>query len=202
MTRRILIVDDKKILRDTLIDYLGTDYLFIEAETGEIALEKFRDTDVDLVILDANLPGINGIKTLQLMKKLKKSIPVIGLTGELTVEIREQFLQAGCYDVHAKSAIYEKLLASIESALEGKEARILDINEIEYEKMAQQLMESGRWEESALYLKEAGVEKEILGDYSKAIEFYEEASLRYSRAGRKTKEKEIDDKIKELSSKL
>ncbi|HAE87330.1 TPA: sigma-54-dependent Fis family transcriptional regulator, partial [Candidatus Marinimicrobia bacterium] len=117
MQKTILLVDDKKLLRDTLIDYLGNDrFRFLEAETGEIAIDIFREKsdEVDVVLLDENLPGINGIKTLRLMKKINEKVPVIALTGELTIDIRKSFIDAGAYDVQAKSAIYEKLIPSLE----------------------------------------------------------------------------------------
>ena len=106
--KRILLVDDKALLRDALVEYLGSEeYEIIEAEDGEKATALFKTEDVDLVILDHNLPGIDGYKTLQLMKQTKPEIPVIGLTGELTIEIREKYLSIGAYDIHAKS-LYTK----------------------------------------------------------------------------------------------
>ena len=76
MAKKILIVDDKKLLRESLIDYLsGDQYEFVEADNGKKAVEIYRDEDVDLVLLDENLPGIDGTKTLQLMKKIKQDIP-------------------------------------------------------------------------------------------------------------------------------
>ncbi|MDD3051831.1 MAG: response regulator [Candidatus Cloacimonetes bacterium] len=198
MKKQILVVDDKRFLRETLIDYLGEEYDIIEAETGEIALEKYRDLNIDLVLLDVNLPGINGIKTLQMMKKIKKDIPVIGLTGELTIEIRNQLINAGCFDIQTKSAIYEKLLSTIDSAIKGEQVSATETEEVDYEKIAEELMNNERWEESAIYLKEAGFEKEILRDYQKALELFEESARRFVRAGRKTKSIEIEGLIADL----
>jgi len=103
MSKKILIVDDKKILRDSLKDYLEEkDFEFMEADSGERALEIFRENEFDLVILDEKLPGIDGVKTLKLMKKVNENVPIIGLTGELTIEIREKYLAAGAFDIEAK----------------------------------------------------------------------------------------------------
>lgn len=193
MGKNILIVDDKKLLRDALIDYLEDDnYEFIEAENGEKGIQIFRQQQIDLVILDQMLPGIDGIRTLQLMKKIKPSCPIIGLTGELSVEIREQYLKAGAFDVHAKSAIYEKLVPTIKDALSGKQPEKTDFEQIDYDEMAESLKKDGRWEESALYLKEAGIEQKALGDTKKAIEYFKEAMARYERAGRTSKAQEVE----------
>ena len=199
MQKTILIVDDKKLLRDTLIDYLGDEnYKILEAEDGEKALDIYRNKSIDLVLLDENLPGIDGLKTLQLMKKISKDIPVIGLTGELTINIRESFLKFGAYDVQTKSAIYEKLLPSLKAALEGKEMKDAE-SIIDYKEKADELKNDGRWEESALYLKEAGVEQKVLGNNSDAKTFFEEAILRYKRAGRTTKAREVEQLLDEIN---
>ncbi|MGC9512904.1 MAG: response regulator [Fidelibacterota bacterium] len=203
MQKTILLVDDKKLLRDTLIDYLGNDrFRFLEAETGEIAIDIFREKseEVDVVLLDENLPGINGIKTLRLMKKINEKVPVIALTGELTIDIRKSFIDAGAYDVQAKSAIYEKLIPSLEGALEGKEPSASSgESDIDFEKMADALKNDGRWEESALYLREAGMEQKTLGNPDKAADYFEESITRYKRAGRTTKAKEVEKLLDEIS---
>ncbi|BFN36393.1 response regulator [Fidelibacter multiformis] len=203
MQKTILLVDDKKLLRDTLIDYLGNDrFRFLEAETGEIAIDIFREKseEVDVVLLDENLPGINGIKTLRLMKKINEKVPVIALTGELTIDIRKSFIDAGAYDVQAKSAIYEKLIPSLEGALEGKEPSAgSGESDIDFEKMAEALKNDGRWEESALYLREAGMEQKTLGNLDKAADYFEESITRYKRAGRTTKAKEVEKLLDEIS---
>lgn len=200
MDKLILIVDDKKLLRDTLIDYLGTEnYTFIEAEDGEKALDIYRNQKVSLVLLDENLPGIDGIKALQLMKKINPDIPVIGLTGELTIEIREQFLKAGAFDVQTKSAIYEKLIPAIEKALRGEKASNISAETLDYDQMAEDLKNDGRWEESALYLREAGIEQKTLGNYKAAADYFEEAIVRYKRAGRTTKAREVESLLDDLA---
>ncbi|MCD6440575.1 MAG: response regulator [Candidatus Marinimicrobia bacterium] len=195
--KKILLVDDKSLLRDALVEYLGSEeYEIIEAEDGERAMSLFREVPVDVVILDHNLPGIDGYKTLQLMKQSKPEIPVIGLTGELTVEIREKYLSIGAYDVHAKSAIYEKLIPTLQAALQGKPPITTD-EKPNYLQLAEDLKIQGRWEESALYLKEAGLEQKSLGNREKANEYFEEAINRYIRAGRRSKAIEVEKMIVE-----
>ena len=196
--KKILIVDDKKVLRDTIVDYLRDNYEVLEAEHGEKGLQIFKKENLDLVILDENLPGIDGLKTLELMKKIDKNVPVIALTGQLTVDMREKFIEAGVFDIQTKSAIYEKLLGSVEKALKGEKEISDTEEEVDYEADAERLKNDGRWEESALYLKEAGFENKILGNYEKAIELYKKSEERYKRAGRNSKAKDLEAAIKEI----
>ncbi len=193
--KRILLVDDKALLRDALIEYLGSgEYEIIEAEDGEKAVALFKENDFDVVILDHNLPGIDGYKTLKLMKQTKSDIPVIGLTGELTIEIREKYLSMGAYDIHAKSAIYEKLIPTLNAALKGEQHATAEAKP-DFIQLADALKKGGRWEESALYLKEAGIEQKTIGNTDKANELFEEAINRYIRAGRRSKALEIEKMI-------
>jgi len=193
--KKILLVDDKALLRDALIEYLGSEeYEIIEAEDGEKAVDLFKENDYDVVILDHNLPGMDGYKTLKLMKQTKPNIPVIGLTGELTIEIREKYLSIGAFDIHAKSAIYEKLIPTLNAALKGEQHTAGEAKP-DYIQLADTLKDEGRWEESALYLKEAGIEQKALGSIDKANELFEEAINRYIRAGRRSKASEIEKMI-------
>jgi len=196
--KKILIVDDKALLRDALVDYLGVDnYEFLEADSGEHAMQVLNEKTVNLVILDHNLPGIDGYKTLKLIRKTHPDILIIGLTGELTIEVREEYLREGAFDIHAKSAIYEKLIPTLQAAL-GGENRPDQLREVQdYLKLAEELGRQGRWEESAMFLKEAGIEQKALGNKAKANELFEEAINRYIRAGRRSKATEIENLIEE-----
>jgi DNA-binding response OmpR family regulator len=196
--KKILLVDDKAMLRDALVEYLGTDeYDILEAETGEKAMELFMDEDFDVVILDHNLPGMDGYKLLQLMKKAKAEIPVIGLTGELTIEIREKYLSHGAYDIHAKSAIYEKLIPTLNAALSGFKPEVHPSKKANLEKIAEALKDEGRWEESAMYLREAGIEQKALGNIDRANDLFEESISRYIRAGRRSKALEVEQLLED-----
>jgi len=194
--QNILLVDDKALLRDALTEYLGTDkYNIIEAEDGEKGAELFKEKEFDVVILDHMLPGMNGLKTLELMKKSNPEVPIIGLTGELTIKIREEYISAGAYDIHAKSAIYEKLIPTLKQALAGEKIAEAKERSLELNDLAEQLKIEGRWEESAMYLKEAGIEEKAKGSKDKANEFFEESISRYIRAGRRSKALEVEKMI-------
>lgn len=194
----ILVVDDKKLLRDSLREFLEANgYEVHEAETGEIALTFLQNRDVDLVLMDEILPGIGGLRTLQLIKKLKENQVVLGLSGEITVKLIKDYLSAGAYDLLAKSAIYEKLLPLVDEALASAQpGRKLDA--VDYRKEADSLKKSGRWEEAAVYLKEAGVESKLAGDIRTADQYFLEAIKCLTRAGRSNKAKEIENLLAEL----
>ena len=86
MSKKILIVDDEEEIREVLGEYLaGLGHIFMEAENGEQAYEVFKENKFDLVISDINMPKMNGLKLLKLVKAIAPNLPVILTTGfELT----------------------------------------------------------------------------------------------------------------------
>jgi CheY-like chemotaxis protein len=72
----LLIVDDEEELRENLRDLLEfSEYNVTAAASGEEALEKFAANAFDAVLLDIQLPGIDGLETLRRMKEIQPDIP-------------------------------------------------------------------------------------------------------------------------------
>lgn len=76
--KKILLVDDEEsiqlLYREEFVD---EGYEVIAALNGEEALAKFKDDQPDLVILDIQMPGMNGIEVLRQMKMMTPAVPVI-----------------------------------------------------------------------------------------------------------------------------
>ena len=81
MKKRILVVDDDgmNLARTQII--LGKEYEVLTAESGKDALMRLRDTKADMVLLDIDMPEMNGIETFERMKDFAADIPVIFLTA-------------------------------------------------------------------------------------------------------------------------
>lgn len=76
--KKILLVDDEEGIQMLYREELEEEgYEVISAYTGEEGLEKFKTESPDLVILDIQMPGINGIETLRQMKMENPKLPVI-----------------------------------------------------------------------------------------------------------------------------
>ncbi len=76
--KKILIVDDEEGIQMLYREELEDEgYEIISAYTGEEGIQKFENESPDLVILDIQMPGMNGIETLRQMKKANPSLPVI-----------------------------------------------------------------------------------------------------------------------------
>ena len=81
MKKRILVVDDDSmnLMRTRII--LGGDYDVLLAESGKDALNTLKNQVVDMVLLDIDMPKMNGIETFERMKEAGVEMPVIFLTA-------------------------------------------------------------------------------------------------------------------------
>lgn len=114
---RILVVDDdpqiRRVLRTTLI---AQGYEVVDARSGDEALERMRGERLDLVILDMNMPGMNGIETCRLIRS-GSDIAIIMLTVRDTEADKVEALDAGADDYMTKPFGSPELLARIRAAL-------------------------------------------------------------------------------------
>jgi two-component system, OmpR family, KDP operon response regulator KdpE len=114
---RILIVDDDPQFRRTLhlaLDSYG--YKAGDAANGEEALESVRTTVPDLIVLDWQLPGMDGIQTCRVLRA-RYSVPVIIVSGNRS-NSQIAALDAGANDFLAKPFAMNELVTRIESALQ------------------------------------------------------------------------------------
>ena len=82
MKKRILVVDDDSMNLARTQIILGKEYDVLTSESGMNALVRLRDTKVDMVLLDIDMPEMNGIETFERMKDFVPEIPVIFLTAD------------------------------------------------------------------------------------------------------------------------
>ena len=121
MKKRILLVDDEKEFADTLAERLRTrDFDVTTAYNGDEALEKLKEYNYDVTILDVQMPGLNGIDALREIKKLKPLTEVLMLTGHGTVETAIEGMKIGAYDFLMKPCEMDVLLSKINNAYERK----------------------------------------------------------------------------------
>ncbi|HVT19224.1 MAG TPA: response regulator [Thermoanaerobaculia bacterium] len=114
-TRRVLIVDDKVLVRQTLRDALqGFDCLFKEAANGVAALRLLETTDFDVIFLDLKLPDLSGIEVLSKARKLRKLLgKVIILTGLPEPKTREEANRLGAFRYLTKNPLNWKEIRSV-----------------------------------------------------------------------------------------
>ncbi|HKA56076.1 MAG TPA: response regulator, partial [Candidatus Binatia bacterium] len=98
----ILIVDDEPVIRDLLRRFLETDYIVLEAPNGPAALKLLRKCQVDLILLDVVLPGMDGIEVLSRLRGIRSNTPVILVSGAATVPTAVTAMKLGALDCLTK----------------------------------------------------------------------------------------------------
>ena len=114
---RIMVVDDDPQIRRVLrTAFVAQGYEAVDARNGEEALEMLRDEKVDLVILDVNMPGMNGLETCRAIRS-SSEIPIVMLTVRDAEADKVEALDAGADDYMTKPFGSPELLARIRAAL-------------------------------------------------------------------------------------
>jgi class 3 adenylate cyclase len=123
---RVLVVDDTAANRDLLSRRLARDGHIVEtAEDGQAALERLADADIDLVLLDLMMPGMNGFEVLCRLKADRRTrhIPVIMISALDELDSIVRCIEAGAEDYLPKPFNPVLLRARINAGLERKRLR-------------------------------------------------------------------------------
>jgi two-component system, cell cycle response regulator DivK len=120
MSKRILVVEDQPDSRQIIRDMVaGTDYEITEAENGEEALAAIAKQRPDLILMDIQLPIMDGYSATRLIKTdpALRSIPIIALTSYALAGEEKKVRSAGCDDYVTKPFSPRQLLAKIRQYL-------------------------------------------------------------------------------------
>jgi DNA-binding NtrC family response regulator len=123
-TAKILVIDDEKNIRLTLQQTLqAADTAVDTAINGEEGLQKVETADYDLVLLDLQLPGIDGLEVLQQLRQRKPHLPVMLLSAHGTVKTAVDALHSGAVDFLEKPFSPREVRDAVARALAGGQAR-------------------------------------------------------------------------------
>lgn len=118
MNPSILIVDDEPSILQSLGGLLTDEgFEVLTASNGYEALKVIEQESPDLVLLDIWMPGLDGIDTLQEIKKNNPYIQVIIITGHGTIETAVRATKMGAYDLIEKPLSIDKIIVAINNAL-------------------------------------------------------------------------------------
>ena len=142
----ILITDDHKLLRDTWAIIFSNDSRFNlvgVTGTGEEAVNIAKQFRPDIIIMDINLPGINGIDATQQIKKYSPSSKVLAVSFHNEPEFAREIIQKGAMGYLTKNSSQEELFKAIEEILQGRKYVCREIKGILTERMFASEEEAG-----------------------------------------------------------
>jgi DNA-binding NtrC family response regulator len=118
----ILVVDDERNILTSVSRALGLEGYEVEvAGSAEVALEKLSKQTFDAILLDVQLPGIDGLEMLDELQKLEITTPVIMMSGHATIEVAMEATRRGADDFIEKPIGSDRLALSVGRSLELRE---------------------------------------------------------------------------------
>ena len=131
---QVLFVDDEVDFLDTLLKRMRKRQVKVSGvRSGEDALEWLSGHPADVVVLDVRMPGMDGIETLEAIKKLNPLIEIIMLTGHANLEVARKGMELGAFDYLMKPIDIDELLFKVQDASKKKfiqEQKIKNIREL------------------------------------------------------------------------
>jgi CheY-like chemotaxis protein/nitrogen-specific signal transduction histidine kinase len=124
--KKVLVVDDDIRNVFALTSALEQHGMRVmHAESGKEGIELLkRNTDIDLVLMDVMMPGLDGFDTMRIVRQLDgyKTLPIIAVTAKAMIGDREKCIEAGANDYLAKPVNVDVLLATLWRTLQGQPA--------------------------------------------------------------------------------
>jgi CheY-like chemotaxis protein len=126
----ILVIEDNKLNMKLVSGMLSLgDYTMLEAMDAEMGIQMAREYLPDLILMDIQLPGINGLEATKIISNDAnlKDIPILALTSYAMEGDKEKALAAGCVGYITKPIDVKKLLETVTSFLKrGEKKTLLD----------------------------------------------------------------------------
>lgn len=150
MASKILIVDDDPDIRQVLDILLSRQYAVLSADSGALAVETLqRDRDIDLIILDVMMPGMDGFETCAALRKFSNA-PVLFLTAKSAETDRIRSYESGGDDFLSKPFSQAELLAKVNALIRryleyrSKSENTVAIENLELDFSGHSIRSSGR----------------------------------------------------------
>jgi two-component system, NarL family, invasion response regulator UvrY len=120
---KLLIADDHSVVRQGLKQIIADEYAEAqvdEAVSGNEALDKAREGDYDVIILDISMPGRNGLEILKQLRSEEIKVPVLILSMHSENQYAIRMLKAGASGYLTKESASEELIAAVKRVLMGR----------------------------------------------------------------------------------
>ncbi len=124
---RVLVVDDERGIRESLSSILADEgYAVGTAASAEEALERASTEELEVILLDVWLPGIDGLEALSRLQSYPRPPAVIMISGHGTIETAVRATKLGAFDFIEKPLSLEKIIVLVRNAVQQR--RLLDEN--------------------------------------------------------------------------
>ena len=117
MAEKVLLIDDEKDFVEALAERMKTRGMNVTTTTSASEALKILEAEAfDAIVLDIHMPGMDGLQTLEAIKKRNSDLQVVLLTGHATVEKGIEAMKLGAMDLLEKPADLEIIIGKIKKA--------------------------------------------------------------------------------------
>lgn len=142
MSEKVLIIDDEPEFTEALAERMKNRGMDVSTSSSAIeGLKNVEDKSFDVVVLDLQMPEMDGIETLKALKKKRPELQVILLTGHATVEKGIEAMKLGAMDLLEKPAD----LATLTEKIKKAQAKKIILVEKKAEERIKDIMETRGW---------------------------------------------------------
>eukprot|EP01155_Anaeramoeba_flamelloides_P009740 Anaeramoba_flamelloidesa2010_94.p1 GENE.a2010_94~~a2010_94.p1 ORF type:complete len:143 (+),score=32.82 a2010_94:229-657(+) len=142
MSEKVLIIDDEQEFTQALAERMTNRGMDVSTSGSAIeGLQSVEEKSFDVVVLDLQMPEMDGIETLKILKKKNPELQVILLTGHATVEKGIEAMKLGAMDLLEKPADLSTLTEKIKKA----QAKKMILVEKKAEERIKEIMETRGW---------------------------------------------------------
>ncbi len=121
MLYNVLIVEDDRLMAQTLAAQLGSlGHTVVIAYSPRMAIHNLSEVIPDLIFMDVNMPGVNGLEVLRFLRRdpATSKVPVIVVTAEESPTVRQSALESGANEFLVKPPMLEDIEAAITRIME------------------------------------------------------------------------------------
>ena len=132
MTIRILLVDDHPVVRQglkTLLEGRSGWEVIGEASDGAEAVEKAKDLNPDVMVLDVTMPKMNGLEACRLLRRQAPQLEILFVTQHDSPQMMREALEAGARGYVVKSNAARDLLAAVEAVSQHRSLTALNVRD-------------------------------------------------------------------------
>ncbi len=144
---RILVIEDEPKVARTLVKGLEADHFAVDlAGDGEEGLQLATEIDYDAIVLDWNLPKLDGLTVLRKLRKSGSNMRILLLSARKDVSDRVSGLQAGADDYLVKPFSFEELLARVHALMRRPQELLdkLSVEDLELDRMRHMVTRGGK----------------------------------------------------------
>jgi len=169
-TLRILVVDDDKDFAESIGELIESEgHQPVLAYNGAEALKIFKQNNVDFILIDFKIPGLNGIETLTEIRKFNLSVPVVIMTAYASTELTKDTIKHGAIEVLNKPFDINKLMNLLSSVKKLHNILLLDDDKDYADSLSVALLDEGyktyvayNTEQAINYISDNDIQLQIL----------------------------------------